>query len=224
MKLMVWVLVLVNALLFAYFNLPTHDTKVNLASHKPLEPERIKLLKEAEVKAMPRKAEDAPEAQSVAAAPPPQIACYEWGSFSANSLPRARNILTKFSVEFTAKQQNTQEATRWWVYIPRQPSLQAAQAKVAELKALGVEEFFVVQEPQWKHAISFGVFKDEQLATKLLEELRAKGVVSAVKGVRNQEKGQASLLINKMSSDIAVEIDRLKPDFPGSELKQVSCQ
>lgn len=224
MKLMVWVLVLVNALLFAYFNLPAHETKVNLVSHKPIEPEKIKLLTEEEIKAMPKKAADAPEAQAVAAAPPAQFACYEWGSFSAASLPRARNILTKFSVEYTAKQQNAQEATRWWVYIPRQPSLQAAQNKVAELKTLGVEEFFVVQEPQWKNAISFGVFKDEQLATKLLEELKAKGVVSAVKGVRNQEKGQASLLINKMSSDVAVEIERLKPDFPGSELKQVSCQ
>lgn len=224
MKLMVWILVLVNALLFAYFNLPIHETKVNVAGHKPIEPEKIRLLTEEEVKAMPKKAADAPEAQVVAAAPPPQFACYEWGSFSAANLPRARNILTKFSVEFTTRQQNTQEATRWWIYIPRQPSLQAVQTKVSELKALGVDEFFVVQEPQWRYAISFGVFKDEQLATKLLEELKAKGVVSAVKGVRNQEKGQASLLINKMSSDVAVEIDRLKPDFPGSELKQVSCQ
>ncbi|HWT28816.1 MAG TPA: SPOR domain-containing protein [Methylophilaceae bacterium] len=224
MKLLVWVLVLLNVLLFAYFNLPTHDTRVNLVSHKPIEPEKIKLLTEDEVKAMPRKAADAPEAQAVAAAPPPQFACYEWGSFSAKNLPRARNILTKFSVEYTTRQQNSQEAARWWIYIPRLASVQAAQAKVAELKALGVEDMFVVQEPQWKNVISFGVFKDEQLATKLLEELKAKGVVSAVNGVRNQEKGQSSLLINKMSSDIAIEIDRLKPDFPGSELKQVSCQ
>ena len=224
MKLLVWVLVLLNVLLFAYFNLPAHDTRVNLVSHKPIEPEKIRLLSEDEVNAMPRKAVDAPQAQTVAAAPPPQFACYEWGSFSVKNLPRARNILTKFSVEFTTRQQSTQDTARWWIYIPRLPSSQAAQAKVAELKALGIEDMFVVQEPQWKNAISFGVFKDEQLATKLLDELKAKGVVSAVKGVRNQEKGQASLLINKMSSDVAIEIDRLKPDFPGSELKQVSCQ
>ena len=79
-------------------------------------------------------------------------------------------------------------------------------------------------EPQWRYAISLGVFKDEQLAAKLLEDLKKKGVVSAVKGVRNQEQGQTSLLISNMSLDKVVEIDKLKPDFPGSELKQVTCQ
>jgi len=54
--------------------------------------------------------------------------------------------------------------------------------------------------------------------------MKTKGVDSAVKGVRNQEKGRASLLISSMSSDTAAEIDKLKPEFPGSELKQVACQ
>jgi hypothetical protein len=49
-------------------------------------------------------------------------------------------------------------------------------------------------------------------------------VATAEKGVRNQEAGQASLLINQMGAAAAADIKKLKPDFPGSELKIVGCE
>lgn len=223
MKWVVWFLLMLNVLLLAYFNLNTTRTVSSQASHQPIQPEKIKLLTPQEIEALPRKSPDVMESQALAPVSV-QYSCYEWGSFSSAGLSKARNILAQFSINATTKEKTSQEATRYWIYIPRQKSLQAAQAKVEELHQAGVNESFVVMEPQWHYAISLGVFKDEQLATKLLDELKARGVDSAVKGVRNQEKGQASLLINNMSSDMAVEIDKLKPDFPGSELKQVICQ
>jgi hypothetical protein len=220
MKWVVWGLLLLNVMLLAYFNLSTaYPTQ---ARHPAIQPEKIKLLTPQEVESLPKKTAEMADIQASLPAPV-QFGCYEWGSFSKANLARARNILTKFSINATIKQQTTPEATRYWVYIPPAKSLQAAQAKVEELRGLGVQDIFVVLEPQWRHAISFGVFKDEQLANKLLEELKNKGVI-AIKGARNQEKGQASLLMNNMSSDTAAEIDKLKPDFPGSELKQATCQ
>ena len=218
MKWIVWLLLLVNALLLAYFNLGSTQPSGALASHQPIQAEKIKLLTPQEIEALPKKS------AAIATPAPVQESCYEWGSFSTANLPKARNILDKFSLSATTKQQSSQEATRYWVYIPRQKSLREAQAKVEELRAASVEESFVVLEPQWRYAISLGVFKDEQLATKLLDELKRRGVDSAVKGVRNQEQGQASLLISPMSADMAAEIEKLKPDFPGSELKQVTCE
>ncbi len=223
MKWVVWSLLLINVLLVAYFNLATTHPAGITASHQAMQPEKIKLLTLAEIEALPEKSAETADAQPVAAAPV-QYGCYEWGSFSIASLPRARNILAKFSLNSVVKQKTSQETTRYWVYIPRQQSLQTAQARVEELRKLGVQESFVILEPQWRYAISLGVFKDEQLATKLLDELKARGVVSAVKGTRNQESGRASLLIDQMSSVMASEIDKLKPDFPGSELKQVTCR
>ena len=122
------------------------------------------------------------------------------------------------------KQLTSIESVRYWIYVPPLKSTVAAQAKQSELANLGVQDTFIVQEPQWRNAISIGVFKDEQLASKLLEDLKTRGVRSAVKGVRNNEKSQASLLINHVSPEMASEIDKLKPDFAGSELKPVSCQ
>lgn len=219
MKLVVLILILVNALLFAYFNLGKPQSTSANVNHEPIQPEKVKLLTPQEIEALPIKQKQDPQAfQAV------ESSCYEWGSFSVANLPRAREALAKLSLESTSIEKSPQEAARYWVYIPKSQTLQAAQAKTQQLRRLGVEESFVVFEPQWRYAISLGVFKDEQLAAKLLEDLKGKGVVSAVKGVRNQESGQTSLLINNMSLDMVVEIDKLKPDFPGSELKQVTCQ
>jgi hypothetical protein len=226
MKLIVWFLVIVNVLLLAYFNLA--PSTANLPSgNQPLQPEKLKLLTPEEIEVLPRKEPEVTTLEPVAYmtdTAPAETGCYEWGSFSTASLLRARNVLDKYSLTATVQEQTSQESRRYWVYIPRLRSAAQAQARVDELRALGVEDMFVVQEPQWHNAISLGVFKDEQLATKLLEELKSRGVASAVKGVRNQEKGQASLFVSNMSSDTAAEINKLKPDFPGSELKQAICQ
>jgi hypothetical protein len=219
MKLVVLILLLLNAVLFAYFNLSNPKQTTNSINHEPIQPEKIKLLTPQEIEAMPRKQPEASQGLQ-----PVEFSCYEWGSFSAASLPRARETLTRLALEATPVEKTTQEATRYWVYLPQSSTLQAAQTRMQQLRRLGVEESFVVFEPQWRYAISLGVFKDEQLAAKLLEDIKKKGVTSAVKGVRNQEQGQTSLLISNMSLDKVVEIDKLKPDFPGSELKQVTCQ
>jgi len=218
MRLLVLILLLVNGVLFAYFNLD-HPPPVSKVNHEPIQPEKIKVLTPQEIEALPRKHAEEPQAfQAV------ESGCYEWGSFSVANLPKARDALANLALESSPLEKTAQEAARYWVYIPKSPSLQVAQAKMQKLHKLGVAESFVVFEPQWRYAISLGVFKDEQLAAKLLEDLKKKGVVSAVKGVRNQEKGQTSLLISNMSRDKIVAIDKLKLDFPGSELKQVTCQ
>lgn len=216
MRLAVWILLVLNIALLAYFNVDG-SAPVPQAGHASLHPEKIKLLTAAEITQLPKKPAAAP-------APAVQYGCYEWGSFSTDSLARAQEALAGFTLSATVQQQNPQEATRFWVYIPRHANLSAAQAALSELHGLGIQDSYIVLEPQWRYAISLGVFKDEQLATKLLEEVRGRGATSAVKGVRNQEKGQASLLIGNMSTDMAAELEKLKPSFPGSELKQVTCQ
>jgi hypothetical protein len=219
MRLVLWLLILANVLLLAYFNLPKPVAVDLQITEAPLNPEKIKLLKPEEIEALPKRVvETVPTAQI------PQFGCYDWGTFSRAKLASARSFLNRYTLDVTVNQQTAEEATRYWVYIPSLRNAAAAQAKVEELRALGVEEMYVVQDQQSRNAISLGVFKDEQLATKLLEDLKSKGVVSAVKGVRNQEQGRASLYIRNMSSELVPEIEKLQPDYPGSELKQVTCQ
>jgi hypothetical protein len=219
MKLLVWLLLLLNVVIFGYFMLNQPRPITIGGAHQAMQADKLRILTEDELAAMPKK--PAP----VAAVPASdQTACYEWGSFAAGSIARAKNILDKFSLESVLRKTASQDATRYWVYIPPLADAQKAQAKVDELHGLGISDALIIAEPQWRNAISFGVFKDEKLATKLLEDLRTRGVHSAVKGVRNRDAGQASFQIRNVPQAVAGEIDKLKADFPGSELSKVPCQ
>lgn len=220
MKWLLSLLLLGNVLLFAYFNLPLRSGVALQVESASLNPEKIRLLAPEEISALPLRR--LPLQAPVPAAG--QLACYEWGTFSRAKLASARSIVNRFALDAVVIQQTAAESTRYWVYVPPLRNAAAAQARAEELKQLGISELYVVQDEQFRNAISLGVFKDEQLATKLLEELKSKGVVSAAKGVRNQESGRASLYISNMSSTLVPELEKLQPEYPGSELKQVTCR
>ena len=66
------------------------------------------------------------------------------------------------------------------VFIPPQPSKEAADRKAAELKALDVTNFFIMNaDSPMKWAISLGVFKSEAAAQTQLAALVKQGVHSA---------------------------------------------
>ena len=66
------------------------------------------------------------------------------------------------------------------VFIPPQPSKEAADRKAAELKALDITNFFIMNaDSPMKWAISLGVFKSEAAAQTQLAALNKQGVHSA---------------------------------------------
>lgn len=245
MKKLVWLLVLINLALLTYFNLdlvlPSSPKSVMAAMH----PEKIIVLSPQQIAALPKKTADSTTPKATNAAAPtidatigdhpttvtpvstsPALAsnaCYEWGVFSATNLTGAQSEASKLSLQATVKEQTSLEAKRFWVYKKPLRSAEAAQAKALELKALGVDELYVVQDAKWKNAISFGIFEDEQLAIKLLNELRAKGVKDVTKALRNQGSGHASLLFSKLTDAEVFELKKLKSQFPEADVKEVRC-
>lgn len=222
MKKLIWLLILINIGLLAYFNLehilPAHSQ----VKPTEIEPEKMHSLSQAQIDALPKKG--VVPVQAIATPTPIATSCFEWGLFSASSIAGAQSAVAKLALQATLKEQASPQSRRFWVYRPPFKSTQEALARANELKALGIEDLFVVQEPKWKNAISFGIFEDEQLATKLLNELRAKGVKDAAKTLRNQGKNHASLLFSNITALNAAELEKLKPEFPEAELKEVTCQ
>ena len=219
MKRFFWVLILINLGLYAYYNigllLPARP-EIKLPE---INAEKIKLLSQTEIEALPKKT---PPATPVVA-PEPVAKCFEWGIFSDASLAKAQKALSKLTIQSTAREENSNQPKRYWVYKAPLKTAAEAQKKAAEFKALGIDDLFVVQEEKWKNAISFGIFEDEQLADKLIRELREKGIKNIEKTLRSNGKGQHSLLFNNISESDITELKRLKPDFPTAELKEVSC-
>ncbi|MGX8883706.1 SPOR domain-containing protein [Methylovorus sp. SPW-M1] len=216
MKWLVSALIVVNVLVWAYFKTQPSGNELPGVAEQSISPERIKLYTEEEAAKLPKKA--AVEAESTT------NACYEWAGFTANTVATARAALLKLSISPQEREDKVSDTIRYWVYIPPMKSLQAAQAKIQELQSLGITESAVMQDPLWRNAISLGVFTDEQLANRLLNDLRNRGVRSATKGMRHAEKGLTTLLLGPLSSEVVTEVEKLKPEFAGTEFKQVNCQ
>lgn len=227
MKWLVWLLLLVNAGLLAYFNLDHIVPSAPLAKAVEINPEKIKVLSQKEIDALPKKvmevASVVPALATEATTTTPVSTCFEWGVFSATGLVGARYAVNKLALQATVKNQTYQEAKRFWVYKPPLKSPSEAQLKAQELQAMGVNDLFVIQEARWRNAISFGVFEDEQLANRLVSELKAKGIKDVVKALRNQGKGHSSLLLSNLATNQIAELNQLKAEFPEAALKEVAC-
>ena len=96
--------------------------------------------------------------------------------------------------------------------------------KLGELKALGVTEFFVVQDAgPWRNAVSLGLFKSEDAANAELERLRKLGVRSAVVTRREKFLKQVSYFVREPSAATIARITELQRDFSTTEIKAASC-
>lgn len=236
MKWLVSVLVILNLGLLIYFNLDHILPNAPLAKVAEITPEKITVLSLKQIETLPKKVAELANATRPKLTAEPAIAnpivgdnvvgnnaCFEWGVFSPASLSDAQSAIAKLNLQATVREQTSQQAKRFWVYKPPLKTAEEAQSKAIELKALGITDLFVVQELRWRNAISFGVFEDEQLANKLLNELKAKGVKEVVKSVRNQGKGHSSLLFSNLAANQITALKQLKSDFPEAALKEMTC-
>lgn len=150
--------------------------------------------------------------------------CYEWSSFDLSSVAEAASRANRLDIKTIVNQQNTADVSvRYWVYKPPLASAELAQRKAEELRSMGINDFYVVQESKWRNAISFGVFKDEQLAINLMNTLKNKGVRELVKSVRNKGDGNAAIRLLNVSPQQYIQIQKLLPNFPDTGIKEVPC-
>ena len=223
---MKWIisLVMLNLAVLIYFNLDLITPKQTI-TFQPINPEKLKILTQQELITMPKKVKtESTDLTVVDNTVNEAKSCYEWGSFTANNLPAAQVALVKLNLKNVTQQTTTiVNDRRFWIYYPPLKSAQLAQLKAAELSSLGVTELFVVQDSQWRNAISFGLFQDEQLATNLLNDLQTKGVKGVTKALRNPGKNNLSLLITEVGTQAAFELQKITPEFLGTELKLSAC-
>jgi hypothetical protein len=226
MKWLVWLLLLLNIGLLIYFNMDVIAPKP-VASAEPINPEKLIILTQKQLADMPKKAVAAAPADAAnpAVAEAPAVnSCFEWGSFTSSNLPSAQVALVKLGLEGVSRQTAANpEDRRFWVYYPPLKNAELALVKADEIRAMGVTDLFIVQDSQWRNAISFGLFQDEQLAINFLKDLHEKGVKNATKSLRNQGKVLTTLLIKSANQTHVDELQKITPEFVGSELKKVAC-
>ena len=220
MKRNVIILGLLNIFIFAYFQWP--DAASNKAHHSlpELHPEKVQLLSDKALQDLPVGSQSE-TAQAVATPVSPQ--CFEWGSFTSANLKKAQDLMVQLGVQSQLLEKPSQESKRFWIYIPPAASQAIADKKIEVLRQHGVLQTYIVQDEKWRYAISLGIFQDEKLADNLLQEIKNKGIKTAIKGLRNQEAGQSVLALNNVNADKLDALNKAKLEFNNAELKEVAC-
>jgi hypothetical protein len=191
-----------------------------------LNPDRIRLVAEASppvlkpAVVMPSPVDDPSSAEEKVEAPVPPVpvpapeavvpqACVVFAGLSTDQARELSARIARAGTGFTLAETRSEAPSSWWVHVPSQGSKDASDKKAAELRRLGIDDLFIMQEPgPNQFAISLGLYKNEQAATRHLEALKDKGVRSAqivTRGagtVRLEVKGPSDSL-STLASDLS---------------------
>jgi SPOR domain len=211
------VLVLVNLALYAWSRYGVPENTAPAPISRQIAPEKVKVVAPADLPPPAAAVTKPPAAAPTAAA---ASSCIEWGSFSVADAPRAEKALEPLGLGARVAQRRSEEQAAFWVFIPPQANRQLALRKAAELKQLGVEDYFVVQEEgAYRWALSLGVFRTEEAAQARLAALREQGVRSARVGARDTVVPKVWLQVKGVDAPLQARLKEIARQIDGSELK-----
>ena len=160
----------------------------------------------------------------VAASAAVSSACLAWGPFARADAARARELLAAVVPAEAVSSREVIGAGAWWVALPPQKSLADAQRKMAELKALGVSRYSLVETAdEWQNAVELGVFADEAAAREHLARLQQLGVRTARVIERQAPVGVQWLVREPGAAALARVLELKQANFPGSALGTIGC-
>lgn len=209
MRILVFLLVLANLLFYAfsegYFGRPENPDTRRMTQQ--VAPERMKIVARGELPApvvapavvaapppVPEEPVPAPAASVAAPEPTVVASCSRWESLTPAEADRLAAVIgQKFPAFKLNRRLYPGEGNDWWVYIPSQADKAEADKKAAQLKGLGITDYFIVQEGPNRYAISLGIFSSGNGAQDRLAEVKALGVRSAKLSLRPDKDSHASL-------------------------------
>lgn len=154
-----------------------------------------------------------------------KIACVEIGNFVLAEARRFEEKLAPLALGDHQARINLPgtEISSYIVFIPPQGNKEGAEKKAAELRALGVTNYFIMSDSQtMRWAISLGVFKSEAGAQTLLAELQKQGVHSARVAPRMSASKQLAFQFRGITTDTKARLDKLRAGFADKESR--SCK
>lgn len=234
LKTLFWLLLIVNGGLFAlqrgYLgNLSADDREPQRIANQ-LHPDKVRLLSASAAGALttpvaapvPASA-PAPQQAPLAAAQPALIACTEIGNFEPAEAKRFEQQLAALALGDRQARRNVKEVASHMVYIPPQGDKEGADNKAAELKRIGVTNYFIIQDnSNLRWGISLGVFKTEEAARTQLANLNRQGVRSARIGARSITSNKMAFQLHDLDAATKVRLDGIKAGFPAQDMRRCS--
>ncbi len=149
------------------------------------------------------------------------LACTEIGNFNEADADRFEARLAALGPDTRLARRLIREAGSHIVFMASQGSKENADLKVEQLRALGVTDFYVIQDQsEMRWGISLGVFSTEEAAKKRLEQLRQQGVRTARVGARNTVT-KVAVQLRELNGAARDKLKAIKADFP--QQQQRNC-
>ena len=147
-------------------------------------------------------------------------ACTEIGNFNAAEARRFSSQLAELAPHLSANRREIQEVGSYRVFLPSLGSKEAANQKAGELRALGITDFFVIQEdPPLLYGISLGTFKTQESAQLQVQLLEKKGIAGLRIAPRNATAIKVAFQFQAFSSDDKAVFDKIIASFPHQEIR-----
>ena len=162
----------------------------------------------------------------------PQVAtvtpsCTEVGNFTAADARRFSDQLASLKLGDKVVQKLTQDVTSHMVYIPPQDGREGADRRIAELRRLGIGDFYVIPDsfpnPALRSGVSLGIFRTEEAAKAYVGQLISRGVRSARIIARRSGAGKQVFQLRDLSPEARTALENIKSAFPGEEIRACSA-
>ncbi len=216
MRALFLLLLLANVALYAWSHYGPPGAAAPAPHWRQVEPEKLRIVAPADLPPVLAAKKEKPVEKPAAPA-----TCMDWGSFTVADARRAEQALEPLALGARLAQRRTEEVAAWWVFIPSQGSRQGALRKAAEIKDLGVGEYFIVQEEgELRWALSLGVFRTEEAALGRLAALRQQGVRSARVGPRETVVPKVWLQVKSVDAPLQARLREIARQMEGSELRE----
>lgn len=181
-RVLVLLLLLMNVGVGAWWFLrPEHEPR-RFAPTEPAVP-GLELLSEHETRGVVGELAEAPQP----IAPSADAVCERIGPFLTQAdLRRAVGALTPVVQRIQFRETRALARRGYWVYMPAQPTRDAALATARELAAQGLRDYYVVTAGDRQNTISLGLFRELANARQRQADVRAMGF-GAELGERTEE-------------------------------------
>lgn len=207
MRLLFFILLLVNAAVFAYLYFQEPGVRPSKPILPALNAERI-------LQVQPDAASGR-RGEAVA-----QTACLSWRGLKPEALSQARVALEKLAGDIKIAVPANEE---YWIYMAPLKNKRDGEKKIVELKALGIEDGVLLDEGgKWQYAISFAAFPTEDDANVRLNQLKEKGVKTAK--ILKREAAGDTLVLQNVSEKSLEAIKKLQADFAETTVLSVDCK
>ena len=187
-----------------------------------IDPDKIRLVSLLAKPASP--AAVAVTALASAPAAPKPLACVEFGGFNVDEARRAEQLLAPLNLGAHLTQRHVDDQATYIVYLPPFKTKQDADRAAGELRRIGVQDFFVIQDAGPYHlAISLGIFHSEDAAKGLLTSLSQQGVKNAKTGERPSTISKTYYQIRPADSQLLTKLAEIRVGFPNQDIHECAA-